>query len=186
MKSKIITGLIVLLLGDTLNLLGQDDQQKVVQSFNFVVEKFSAFIQTSHKLVYKQAYTNSPTGILVYILEYKGSNLSFDIKRTESIISPFLGYIEIDFEDRSNARCGNVSFSIKNYTKISGWDNEQEAINFDTVMKCYEPQLDMFNKPEKSFIDRIQFVFAYQDGKWIFKETKRIKTPLPPQQGLGD
>lgn len=163
---------IVFLLFNALNLQAQD-QKQALDSFNSIVNKFSDFIKSPQKLIYKQTFSKSPSGFVVEILEYSGSNLSYDIKKTESIVSPFVGFIEIDFISKNNSACGNVSYTLTKYKHCVGWDTEKGALDNAISPKCYEPQIDVTGKPESSFVDRVRFTFAYQNNNWVFKSVDR-------------
>ena len=156
------------------------EQKQAVDSFNIIISKVSDFIKLPQKLIYKQNYTKSPSGFVVGVLEYSGSNLTYDIKKTESIINPFVGYIDIDFTNKSNAACGNVFYTISKYKKFIGWDTENGALDNSNSLKCFEPQNDFDGKPESSFTDRIRFEFSYQNNKWVFKSIIRKEYNTPP------
>jgi hypothetical protein len=170
-----------------LNMYSQD-QQKALDSFNQIVNKFSDFFSTPQKLIYKQTFSKSSTGVIVEIMEFKGLNLSYDIIKTESIVSPFNSYIEIDFTNKTNAACGNVFYIIEEYKTFVGWDTENGALENVDDLKCYEPQIDIFGKPRPSFVDKVRFEFAYQNNKWVFimvNRTKYNKPNLPISGALG-
>jgi hypothetical protein len=156
------------------------DQKQAVDSFSVIVSKFSNFIKSPQKLIYKQKYTDSPSGFVVEVIEYSGSNLLYDIKKTESIITPFVGYIEIDFTDKSNSVCGNVFYTISKNKMFIGWDTEKGALDNSNSLKCYEPQTGSDVKPVLSSADRVRFDFSYQNDKWVFKSAIRTDYNKPP------
>ena len=146
------------------------EQKQAIDSFDLIVNKFSTFFKSPQKLINKQAFSKSPSGVSVHVLEYSGTNLSYDIKKTESIISPFTAFIEIDVSPKSNNSCGNVFFIVgeKKYKTITGWDTEKGALDNSDTLKCYEPQL-FFGRVMPSIAYRVKFEFAYQNNKWVFK-----------------
>ena len=124
----------------------------------------------------------------INIIEYQGKNLSYDIKKTESIVSPFIGFIEIDFTDKSNSSCGNVFYTIGDKKTYTGWDTEKGALDNADILKCYDPQIRFDGRVELSFVAKIRFEFAYQNNKWIFKmaNVTEYNTPnLPLSSALG-
>ena len=156
------------------------DQKQVLDSFSIIVSKFSNFIKSPQKLIYKQNFKDSPSGFVVEVIEYSCSNLVYDIKKTESIITPFVGYIEIDFTDKTNAVCGNVFYTIGKNKMFIGWDTEKGALDNSNSLKCYEPQTGSDGKPVLSSAERVRFDFSYQNDKWVFKSAIRTDYNKPP------
>lgn len=155
------------------------EQKQALDSFNQIVDKFNVFFKIPQKLICKQTFPDSPTGVVVVIMEYHGKNLSYDIKKTESLVSPLIGFIEIDFTDKSNASCGNVFYTISGKKTFVGWDTEKGAIDNSNISKCYDPQIRFDGRVELSFVDKVRFEFSYQNSKWVFKTANRTEYNTP-------
>jgi hypothetical protein len=133
------------------------EKNQPVESFDLIVSTFSKFFESPQKIIYRQKYSDSPSGVLVFVNEYSAANLRYDIKKTDSMISPFTAHIELDVKERNNGSCGNVS----GYKKIVGWHDEKEALEKSDSSSCY--------KTENEYSRPIKFVFAYQNSKWVLK-----------------
>jgi len=135
----------------------EQTNNQTVESFNLIVGKFDNFFKSPQKIIYRENYSESPSGGVVYVIEYSGVNLRYDIKKTDSMISPFTAFIELDLTTGSNGSCGNVS----GYQNNIGWDNEKEALEKSNSPNCY--------KPSEYVTHPVKFGFAYQNNKWILK-----------------
>jgi len=78
------------------------------------------------------------------------------------LVSPFVAYIDIDEIIRDNTSCGNVVKGLK-----WGFDNIEDTLRNDKA-SC-------FNTTEIFIRSPIRFTFAYQSGKWIFKNVFFVK-----------
>jgi hypothetical protein len=161
-------------------VLGQSEQDQALNSFQKLVDKFSSFFQTKQYLVYKQSYSESPTGVLVYVLEYSLSkDISYDVQKTQSLISPFIGYITLGLTSRENGSCGTVM----GYKVRVGWNNADDAVKNIDNGSCYK-----YTPLDKPYVDEVRFTFAFQQGKWIFKDIIRVEFNKPAiaiSTGLG-
>jgi hypothetical protein len=158
----------------------QADQPKAIYSFNSIKGKFSNFFKTPQKLIYKQSYSASPTGINVEIIEYDCIEMSYDIQETKSLISPFIAYIDLDLTSISNSSCGNVSYTIGDSKTTTGWDSEKGALDNADIPSCYKRQMDITGSLEPISRETIRINFAFQNNKWVFKSAVRKKYNIPP------
>jgi len=146
-------------------LFGQNTQaEQALKTFKPIVTKFSEFFKTNPKLIAKDFRTYSPTGLLYSIREYRFVDISYNVEKTNSIVSPFVGYLEVIVTDRDNDSCGNV----KTEFGIYGWDNVDDTLRND-IEQCFSWRSKKLYI-EKSEPQAMKFVFAYQDGKWVFKD----------------
>jgi hypothetical protein len=148
-------------------VVGQSEQEQALKSFEKVVAKFSVFCQTKQYLVYKQKFSESPTGFIVCAYEYTlAKDVSYDVQKTQSLVSPLVGYISLGVILKSNASCGALEFSKRRWC----WDNTDAAVKDITTHSCYKE-----NAYGEGYVDEVMFSFAYQGGKWIFKDVIRTK-----------
>lgn len=138
------------------------DQKQALQSFQAIVDKFSVFFKGNPKHVTKEAFSESPNGITYSIVEYQVIDISYDIQKTDSLVSPFIGYFDVSKTLRKNSSCGN----IKTKYDIDGWDNIEEALKNADNELCYRWAKNIPRSAPR--IER--YIFAYQSGKWIFKD----------------
>lgn len=163
----LITSLISLLMVAYLSSisLGTDkeinEQKQALQSFETIAAKFKAFFNNDPKFLSKEALSESPTGVTYEAEEYHLIDIAYDVQKTESIVSPFVGYIDLTCTARRNGSCGNVK--IKDYTY--GWYNIADAFKQIENVACY----NWFSASKSSPFTR-RFIFAYQNGAWVFKD----------------
>jgi hypothetical protein len=174
MKHKFVLFFLFFSLISTVN--AQSDQDRAIQTFKIIAAKFSEFFKSPQKLIYKQSFSESPTGINVEVIEYHCSNISYDINITESLISPYVGYVDLELSSLSNCACGNVSYTVGAYKRITGWDNEKDALDNVNGKDCYKQQFDISGKLDEIQKDNVRVNYAYQNNKWIFKNVS--STPI--------
>jgi len=135
-------------------------EERALKAFKPIVNRFTQFLKTNPELVGKHVEAASPTGVSYAIRQYiMEDNISYNIEKTNSIVSPFIGYIEATVTRMDNDSCGNIC--TKN--GCFGRDNITDAIN-SAEKKC--ERWSAVN----SLV--IKFIFAYQDNGWIFKDVK--------------
>ena len=178
MKKKTLIPLFVMLLLFSALVIGQDRQgEQALKTFKPIVNKFFKFFSTNPKLILKSSFPDSPSGFVYGIREYSFVDASYNVEKTNSIVSPLIGYFEIAVTARDNWSCGNV----KTQTGIYGWDKMEDALNNDNE-KCFS-SVD----PNSNFFTyTIKFEFAYQNDKWILKDVnpKLILHPSTEPSGL--
>ena len=167
--SKALCSVVIALIMLATPALAQDEQHQAVQSFKKIVDAFSTFFQTKQLLAYKQSYSNSPTGVLVYIIEYSCSDISYDVRKTDSLISPYQGILNLKLTKKDNGACGDV----KGFKQNVGWNNVEEAIKHAEAKTCYKYLLG------RPYIDEVSLMFAFQSGKWVFKTITRTEYNKP-------
>lgn len=101
--------------------------------------------------------------MLYYIVEYSSRKMSYDVQKTDSLVSPFIGFIYSDMISKENGSCGNV----KGYEKMVGWDNASAALSFADKKQCYKYVYG------EGFVDSVRIKFAFQEGKWVFQSAIR-------------
>ena len=183
MKKKTLIPLFVMLLLFSALVIGQDRQgEQALKTFKPIVNKFFKFFSTNPKLILKSSFPDSPSGFVYGIREYGFVDVSYNVEKTNSIVSPLIGYLEISVTMRDNDACGNV----KTPYGIYGWDKIEDALINDNE-KCFS-LVDPNSNPliTKSDLYPIKFEFAYQDDKWILKDVnpKLILHPSTEPSGL--
>lgn len=141
-----------------------------LKSFQAIVSRYKSFFSKGEKLVYGQVYSGSPSGRVVYVVEYTGKDLSYDVRKTESLVSPFAAYIELSLQSMKNGSCGTVP----GYKKMDGWSDVAGAMAHANSAQCFKPLLD-----NEEYWDQVRFRYAYQDDKWTLVEVIRTQYAKP-------
>ncbi len=164
MKFKILTLTFLLMSGNICAASAQQrsQQEEALQSFQSVVGRFNFFFKEKTKFVDEHLFSKSPSGITFSVFECEATGVAYDIQETDSILSPFVGYIDVTMTFRSNASCGTIKTQYGTY----GWDNIKDALKARNIESCYGWAGKASGK-SAPFENR--FIFAYQNGKWIFK-----------------
>jgi hypothetical protein len=138
-------------------------QQEINATFSFEkrVDIFEKFFSSRPKFLEKQAFKNSPTGYIFFWVRYDNCKVSYDVRKTDSLVSPYVGYITVTYIDELSKNCGDV--------RVPGDVRESEASSFSTIDTARKNR-DNESCYKKSISRGIKFIFAFQKGNWIFKE----------------
>jgi hypothetical protein len=143
-------------------------QKEVISSFEKQVEKFEKFFSSKSKVLFKESYKSSPTGHIFYYERFYPYTMSYDVRKTDSLVSPYMGYITVNYLETESTKCGN--FEIKSYLK-----DDPERYVFTTLElarqkrdddSCYKP----FQVGGKEFKRSAKFIFAFQKKQWVYKD----------------
>lgn len=161
---KILIPLIAAIFSLQANAFGQEsNEQLALQSFEKKVSEFEEFFNQRPMLVYKQHFSKSPSGFHFCYHRYKLVEINYDVKKTNSIVSPFFGNILITYLAEDNESCGEtMSGSIKGYSTF------EEAKRYRDNEACFKPNKYV---PQET----VSFSFAFQNKKWIFKDVIRVE-----------
>lgn len=152
--------LFVLLLSLTLasESFSQVKEVQVANAFKSIADTLSAFFQMDPKLLNKaETVTDSPTGIDVWVDMFALASSSYDVQKTESIISPYVGFVELKLLLRVTQDCGTSELPYINWKY---WNNIAEAINYANADSCYG-EARTYN---------VKFLYAFQESEWVFKK----------------
>lgn len=155
-----------------------DSSRNVTQSFKKKVEHFKEFFSKMPKALSDQPFSKSPSGSVFSFYKYKMIDLSFDVQKSDSLISPFIGYIYLTYEEWDNKKCGDVSVSYpgSRETVYYGYSTVSKAKNSDKS-ECY--QRSKLTGESLRPQEKIKFIFAYQENRWVFKDVIRVKYNTP-------
>jgi hypothetical protein len=146
-------------------------QADPLSSFQQIVKKFNAFFATGpRKLIQKQKFSKSPNGEVIYVMEYTGRDVAYDVQKTTSLVSPYSATINVKLVGRGNGSCGDVRVSNLDKSDTGyGWTTVKDALSASDRSDCFKWY------PNASAPDTydIKFVFAFQDGRWVFKDAVR-------------
>jgi len=138
-------------------------EDSIITSFETIVEKITTFFRKSPKLLTKVSPPETPNIQAYSITHFQMNRISYDILTSSSIITPYIGYIDVDTEVADNKPCGNQGF-----TKIEkeGWSKIDDAIRNADSTSCF-----VIRTPQVGVI-RHRFMFRYhvKTGIWALSE----------------
>jgi hypothetical protein len=122
----------------------------IVSNFEKIVPILNRFFESNPIFLDEQPFSLSPTGRSFYLYKHWAPvELSYDIIKTESLISPYTGYIIVKIKYRLS--------------------NNEEGYGYTTLQEC----LKNSEFGVKQAISGGQYLpltynFAYRNGKWKF------------------
>ena len=175
MRTKILVlGVVFLLI---IPVLAQEEKE-VINSFESVISRIDKFFSASPIVLASEISLGSKVleddgawrgrrtreAITVYyLLKFEKQEIGYDIQKTTSIITPYIGYIVIPLWVKSNASYGNVNDG-KYYW---GFQSAEDAEKVKKFARCAQDP----NAPESYWcFGDIKLTYSYQRKKWIFKE----------------
>lgn len=131
----------------------QQCQDAVLGSFQPIVKKFTDFFAKNPKLLSKVSPPKDRNAKAYSTTHFFLRQVYYDILKTNSIVTPYSGFIDVDTDVSDNKDCGNVTFNNKDK---DGWANIDEAINNDENKSCF------ISRTSDSGPVRHRFNFQYQ------------------------
>lgn len=134
-------------------------EQEPMSSFEKRVAIFEKFFASKPLLLKKQKFTfqnASPTGLIFFYHRFEDFKMSYDITKGDSLRSRFIGYISVNYIDVVSKKCGDVDLDTPNGKVFSTIEAARYNRNNEY---CYEKDRER----------TVKFVFAYQNGRWVFK-----------------
>jgi len=167
------------------------DEKDIVSLFESIVNKFDEFMSTSPVVLISEDIGKfSPSGRINYLLKFEKLDLVYNIQKTNSLVSPYTGYIVVSLRVQSNEEYGDITKTRRESGKIVeekdksgkirrryeegkeveyswGFQYAEDAEKVKKFSKCVDD-------PEYSEIEwccgDVKLLYAYQGGKWVFKE----------------
>lgn len=153
--------------GPTAPKKGSATEEEVIARFEQMVKKYQQFFSEPRLCYNKQEFPKSPTGFTYNAAKFMAvGNASYDISKTNSIISPFIGHCLMTLKEWTAKKCGNIKVTYsKTDTTTFGFDTLEAAKQAAANESCFEPDL----------IEEIRINFSFQGGKWVWKSAIRTK-----------
>ena len=136
----------------------QKEEKIAVKAFTKKSSKISKFLLSNQSILFVNNYANSSTGKAYSYTSIKLLNSNINVMKTDSLVTPFLGYLTIEYKVQDNKQCGDID-------KDNGYSTYNQAFAYKG--KCLTES--------NSLIRETKLVFAYQDNKWIFKAAIQVK-----------
>lgn len=148
-----------------------------LSSFQLVVKKFTDFFSGGPRKLAEGGLYN---GKLFAISEYTGQDIAYDVEKTSSLVSPYSATIQMNVVGKDNRSCGDIRVSrykdditgaellagTGNEVVGEGWSSIQGALSAMDRKECYTYS----PLPKKPTLYGVKFVFAFQEGKWVFRD----------------
>jgi hypothetical protein len=138
------------------------EAERALALFKAKAEQFQRFLAQEPVFLSKQDFSKSPTGVIYNHLRVKLLESGFDVQRSDSLVSPFIGYLYLTYARDTNGACGDI-VSV-----------DRTALGYSTYEKATANARDCF-QPSRFGIENTRLTFAYQDGRWTFKNAIRTK-----------
>ncbi|MGB9006637.1 MAG: hypothetical protein WCB96_13005 [Candidatus Aminicenantales bacterium] len=156
-----------------------EQSQSVVNSFQPVVKQVDELFSTSPAVLITEDFQkpglfilqSSKTGKINYLLKFEKIEISFDVQKTDSLISPFTAYIALKVKASSNADSGDIASVLgrgsMGWGKLRHWgfEGSDKALQATVFHSCCDAKRD---DPTQCF-GQVKILYAYQDGYWVFK-----------------
>ena len=136
----------------------QREEKIAIKDFIKKSNKISKFMLSNQSILHVNNYINSPTGKAYSYTSIELLHSNINVIRTDSLITPFLGYLTIEYKVQDNKKCGDVE-------KYNGYSTYNQALAYKG--KCLTES--------DYFIRETKLIFAYQDNKLIFKSAVQVK-----------
>lgn len=156
------------------------EEAEVILLFEKQVDKFEKFFSSKPKVLFKESYSfekdpiigrklkSSPTGYVFYYERFDAYTISYDVRKTDSLVSPYMGYITVNYLETTSKKCGDF--------EASKWELKEEADKYFTTLElarqkrddesCYKP----FRVGGTEIKRSAKFIFAFQKKQWVYKD----------------
>jgi hypothetical protein len=132
----------------------------VVTLFKNIVKRVDNTFKASPVVLTWQKYP-SKSGFIYYKLMFDEVELRYDVQQTNSLISPYTGYIILKVLVKSNAKNGDVA----GYDGNIGFTDSTGAKQSNDYQSCAHGSGDI----NAWCMGEIKVNYAFQDEKWVFK-----------------
>jgi hypothetical protein len=135
-------------------------------SLKVKVSQFEHFFAQEPTLLYKQTFGHSPTGVLYYYIRATLKKIAFDVQQSGSLVSPYIGYIYLTYEQPNNQSCGDQASEFRSSGRmVHGFSTYEKAREYANT--CFQPS--------KYPPEEVRIAFAFQDGQWVYKDVIRVQ-----------
>jgi len=141
---------------------GPTEGERALALFKAKTEQFQRFLAQEPLFLTKEDVSKSATGVLYYHVRIKLLKSALDVQRSDSLVSPFMGYLDLTYEKETNQSCGDMVVNFP-YTGPDGF-------GYTTYEKAMAHAHDCFQRARYSPVQNVRLTFAYQDGRWVFQD----------------
>jgi hypothetical protein len=151
-------------------------------SFKVIVKSVDDFFSTSPIILVTEDFPSSPSGKINYRIKFEKFEISYDIQKTTSLVSPYTAYIDLKLKASSNASKGDIADSYGG-AQCWGFQSAADAIKNQDFLTC--TGIPLYSTPEETGIARctgsVKLLYSFQDNAWVFKNAS-----LPDDSSIQD
>ncbi|MBA4312456.1 MAG: hypothetical protein C0417_07480 [Chlorobiaceae bacterium] len=147
-----------------------NDTKIIRAAFEKQVSIIDSFFTSKPLFLDRQDFHDSPTKEIFRLYKHTSFSLSYDIQRTNSIISPFVAVVHVTFKILNNGFIKSESYStISSEYSHDWWHTTKKSCFRDTIFQ------DAGSSPISLTIN-----YAFQDNHWVYKS---VSTDPPVAYG---
>lgn len=145
------------------------EEAAVISLFQKRVDTFEKFFSSKPKFLQKLSHIDigtvhkGPRYVFLY-KRFDDYEISYDIRKSDSLVSPYVGYITVDCRVSESSKCGDfVSSGEHSFTTL---DNARQKRDDESCYKKVNVGLGF------------RFIFVFQKQKWVFKEARTTSSNI--------
>ena len=124
--------------------------------FEGQVSKIESFMRKPQTALI--AYVGTKPGFF-YLARFYGQDVKYDVRRSDSLVSPYTAYVQVSMATDINGACGPVKMD---YLGGVGWPTEEQAVAQADRAECFRSK-----SKRPPFL--ASFNYAFQQSKWTLK-----------------
>lgn len=132
--------------------------ETAVPQFKAIVGRLERFLQAKPLIYDVQLYSESPTGLLIFPYRYQTRLFRYDVKKTDSLVTPIVGTVTFDVSVLSPQKCGSIPIP---HNSNHGAATLEEAQNLVTRKECW--------KSVAPDVCSMLVTYGYAESKWDFR-----------------
>ncbi len=147
-------------------------EDEVIARFERMVKKYQQFFSEPRLCYDKQSFSRSPTGFNYRPTKFMAvGNATYDIEKTNSLISPYVAHILMTLKVWRTEKCEN----LKGETLTPPLPIGDIFFGFDTLNAAKQAAMNASCFEVDARWTEVRFNCAFQRGKWVWKSA--ITTP---------
>jgi hypothetical protein len=147
-------------------------------SFKAIVKSVDDYFSTSPIVLYSEDIGKySPSGKICFLIKYEKLAVSYDIEKTNSLVSPYTAYIVLNLKASSNGKFGDLKQSTidpetgKDAFYNWGFQKAEDALNCKELSSCAPDHFTLMETAKRGMCSgEIKLLYAFQENKWVFKD----------------
>ena len=145
----------------SINMAFAQDEAAILKSFKNKVDHLDSLFSATPVVMASQNWNELSTGKINYLVKIEKIGIKYDLQKTNSLVSPYIGYVTLSIKVSDNQQSGE----IEGYKEKIGFADPEKAKQILIFNPCCSPG---DNEDEWCKGD-IKATFSYQEGIWVFK-----------------
>ncbi len=158
MKKTLLLNFILLIFIQT--IFSQDDAT-VLNSFKVKIKEIDSTLSAKPIVLFSQNRNESSTGKSYYLVKIEKIDIKYDIQKTNSLVTPYTGFVTLTIKVSDNQNLGDVEGPKKKL----GFSDPEKAKEVQTFNSCCSAELS----EDKWCKGNVKATFDYQEGNWVYK-----------------